>query len=72
MVLYKGKYTQKARSQPGKQVMGNSMSLRKFFMDNNVNMDGIWIDSIVTLINNNFKIKQKPRHYNVLIPFLIY
>ena len=63
---YKGKYTQKARSQPGKQVITNSMSLKKFLMDNNVNMDGIWIDSIVTLINKNFKIKQKPRHYNVL------
>ena len=68
---YKGKYTQKARSQPGKQVITNSMSLRNFFIDNNVNMEGVWIDSIVTLINNNFKIKQKPRHYNVLSPSII-
>ena len=66
-----GGYAKKARSQPGKQVMGNSMSLRKFFMDNNVNMDGVWIDSIVTLINNNFKITQKPKHYNVLYPSII-
>ena len=68
---YKGKYTQKARSQPGKQVITNSMSLRKFLMDNNINMDGVWIDSIVTLINKNFKIKQKPKNYNVLFPSTI-
>ncbi len=68
---YKGKYTKKARSQPGKQVITNSMSLRKFLMDNNLNMKGVWIDSIVTLINKNFKIAQKPRYYKVLFPSTI-
>ena len=66
-----GGHTTKARSQPGKQVLTNSMSLRKFFIENNINMEGIWIDSIVTLINNNFKITKKPRHYNVLFPSTI-
>jgi hypothetical protein len=66
-----GSHIKKARSKPGKQVITNSMSLRKFLMDNNINMDGVWIDSIVTLINKNFKIEQKPRHYNVLFPSTI-
>jgi hypothetical protein len=66
-----GKYTEKAHSQPGKQVMANAMSLRKFLIDNGVNMEGVWVNSIVTLLNNNFKIEQKPRHYNVLFPSTI-
>lgn len=51
---------------PGKQVMNNAISLRKFLMDNDVNMDGIWVNSIVILLNNNFKIEKKSRHYYVL------
>ena len=47
------------------------MSLRNFLVDNNINMDGVWIDSIVTLINNNFKIEKKPKNYNVLFPSTI-
>ena len=62
------KYTKKARSQPGKQVLRNAMSLRNFLVDNNVHMDGLWIDSIVTLLNNNFKIEKKPGAYTILFP----
>jgi hypothetical protein len=63
-----GKYPKKSKSQPGKQVKRNAMSLRKFLIDNKINMEGIWIDSIVTLVNNNFKIERRPTNYNVLFP----
>jgi len=66
-----GSRVKKAKGQPGKQVMANSMSLKKFLEDNGVNMDGVWISSIVTLIDNNFKIEQKPKYYNVLFPSTI-
>ena len=66
-----GKYTKKARSQPGKQVIRNAISLRNFLVDNNIKMDGVWIDSIVTLLNNNFKIEKRPKDYNVLFPSTI-
>lgn len=66
-----GNRVKKAKGQPGKQVMANSMSLKKFLEDNGVDMDGIWISSIVTLIDNNFKIEQKPKYYNVLFPSTI-
>jgi hypothetical protein len=65
------KTIKKAYSQPGKQVMANAMSLRQFLIDNGVNMDGVWVNSIVTLLNNNFKIEKKPQHYNVLFPSTI-
>ena len=66
-----GKYTKKAHSQPGKQVMRNAISLKNFLTDNNINMDGVWIDSIVTLVKNNFKIEKKPKDYNILFPSTI-
>lgn len=66
-----GNRVKKAKGQPGKQVMTNSLSLKKFLVDNGVNMDGIWVNSIVTLINNNFRIEQKPKHYTVLFPSTI-
>ena len=40
-------------------------------MNNNVNMEGVWIDPIVTLIKNNFKINEKPRYYKILFPSTI-
>lgn len=61
-----GSRVKKAKGQPGKQVMANSISLKKFLEDNGVNMDNLWIGSIVTLVNNNFKIEQNPKYYNVL------
>lgn len=71
-LFYKnGNRVKKAKGQPGKQVMANSMSLKKFLEDNGVNMDGVWISSIVTLIDNNFKIEQKPKYYNILFPSTI-
>ena len=71
-LFYKnGNRVKKAKGQPGRQVMANSMSLKKFLEDNGVNMDGVWISSIVTLIDNNFKIEQKPKYYNVLFPSTI-
>lgn len=66
-----GSRVKKAKGQPGKQVMANSMSLKKFLEDNGVNINGVWINSIVTLIDNNFKIEQKPEYYNVLFPSTI-
>lgn len=71
-LFYKnGNRVKKAKEQPGRQVMANSMSLKKFLEDNGVNIDGVWISSIVTLVNNNFKIEQKPKYYNVLFPSTI-
>ena len=71
-LFYKnGNRVKKAKGQPGKQVMANSMSLKKFLEDNGVNMDGVWISSIVTIIDNNFKIEQKPKYYHVLFPSTI-
>ncbi len=37
-------------------------------IDNKVNVENVWINSIVTLVNKNFKIVQKPKHYNILFP----
>ena len=31
-------------------------------------MDGVWIDSIVTFLNNNFNIEKKSKDYTVLFP----
>lgn len=58
----------KAKSQPGKQVLVNAISLREFLIDNCIDMDGIWIQAIVTLVNKNFKIEEKPKHYTILFP----
>lgn len=65
------KYTKRISSQPGKQVKRNSMSLRKFLIDNNIRMDNVYIDSIVTLVNNNFRIERRPTNYTVLYPAYI-
>ena len=50
-----GRTIKRATSNPGKQVLANTISLRKFLIDNGINMDGIWIQSIVTLVNKNFR-----------------
>jgi hypothetical protein len=63
-----GKYAKKSRSQPGEQVMRNVMSLKNFLEKNNVKTYGVWLDPIVTLVNNNFKIIEKPKNYKVLYP----
>ncbi|WP_052374199.1 nuclease-related domain-containing protein [Methanobacterium sp. SMA-27] len=61
----------KALSQPGKQVISNVVSLKKFLIDKDINMDKVWVNGIVTLLNNNFKIEQKPKYYNILFPSTI-
>jgi len=66
-----GNTVKKAQSQPGKQVIANAMSLRKFLISNGVNMNGVWVSSIVTLLDKNFKIEKKPKNYNVLFPSTI-
>ena len=66
-----GKTIERARSQPGKQVINNAMSLRKFLINKGINMDGVWVSSIVTLLDKNFKIERKPKNYNVLFPSTI-
>ena len=63
-----GKNVEKEYIQPGKQVIANVMSLKKFFINNEVSMVGVSINAIVTLVDNNFKIEQKPEHYKVLFP----
>lgn len=63
-----GRTIKRAKSHPGKQVLANSMSLRKFLINNGIDMDGVWIQSIVTLVNKNFKIEEKTRQYTVLFP----
>ncbi|ADZ09735.1 NERD domain protein [Methanobacterium lacus] len=66
-----GEGIKKSKGQPGKQVMRNAMSLKRFMATNNINMKGVWIDPIVTLVNNNFEIIEKPEYYNVLSPSAI-
>lgn len=67
----KGNYLKKSQSQPGKQVMRNVMSLKKFLEKNNINTYGVWLDPIVTLVNKNFKINEKPKNYKILYPSTI-
>ncbi len=66
-----GKYIKKTQTQPGEQVMRNVISLKKFLESNRINMYGVWINPIVTLMNNNYKIIEKPEYYHVLPPSAI-
>ena len=61
-------YTKKVHNPPGKQAMANAISLRKFLIKKGVNMNGIWVNSIVTIQKINFKLEQKPTRHNVLSP----
>lgn len=63
--------TKKSKGQPGKQVMRNTMSLKRFLVTNKINMKGVWINPIVTLVNDNFEIAVKPEYYNILSPSAI-
>jgi hypothetical protein len=67
----RGKYIKKSKSQPGEQVMRNVFSMKKFLESNKIKMYGVWVDPIVTLVNNNFEIAEKPEYYNVLSPSAI-
>jgi hypothetical protein len=53
-------------SQPGKQVLTNVKDLNKFLDSYSVNLNDLWINPIVTLISNNYKIKTKPKHYDIV------
>lgn len=66
-----GRDLYKIYKSPGKQVMNNAISLRKFLSSKGIKMEDVWVHSIVTLPDNNFKIKKKPRNYNVLLPSTI-
>lgn len=55
-------------SQPGKQVIKNAKALKNYLDLNGVNVNDLVINSIVTLIENNYKIKTKPKQYNIVNP----
>lgn len=63
-----GRRITKARGQPGKQVIRNSISLKNFLTENGINLGVIRINAIVTLVNKNFKIEKEPKNYKVLFP----
>ncbi len=63
-----GGQVKRAYSQPGRQVLGNSMALKEFLLSEGVNMQDLWINSIVTLLKNNFEIRTAPRNYDILLP----
>lgn len=67
----KGRDLYRIYKSPSKQVMNNSISLRKFLSSKGVKIEDVWVHSIVTLLDNNFKIEEKPRNYNVLFPSTI-
>lgn len=64
----KGEYLKESKSQPGTQAKRNAFSLKKFLEKNNINMYGVWVDTIVTLVNGNFEMYDKPKYYSVLHP----
>jgi len=64
----KGDYITESKSQPGTQVMRNVISLKKFLENNKINMNHVWIEPIVTLVNENFELQDKPKYYSVLNP----
>ena len=55
-------------SQPGKQVLANTKALKNFLDLNGINVAGLEINSIVSLIKNNYKIKIRPNRYNIVNP----
>ncbi|MTK13072.1 MAG: NERD domain-containing protein [Clostridiaceae bacterium] len=63
-----GEYLKESKSQPGTQAKRNAISLKKFLEKNNIKMYGVWIDPIVTLVNENFEINKNPKYYEVLPP----
>lgn len=66
--LYKSHYkTQEVFKSPGKQAKSNSMALRDYLARNGLNMDNVWINSIVAF-NGNLKINKKPKYYDILRP----
>ena len=65
----KGKhYTLDLTKDPGKQAKKNAIALRNFLKSEGFNVRNLWIEAIVTFVNENVIIKEKPRNYKILNP----
>ena len=53
---------------PGKQAKENAIALRNFLKSEGINIKNLWIEAIVTLVNENVIIKKEPRNYKILNP----
>jgi hypothetical protein len=56
--------SQKMKRNPGNQVRLNALDLSKFL--NKKFGRKIWVNGVVTLINNNFKVVKRPEYYSVV------
>jgi len=64
----KGRKSIKAKSNPGAQVLRNSILLRDFFKENGIENKNLWVYAIVSMVNGNVKIVKSPKHYFILKP----
>lgn len=57
----------KVKTNPAHQVIRNTMELKSFLETRGVD-SSIWFQAIVAFKNSNFKVKEKPKAYRVLVP----
>ncbi|MBU4535438.1 MAG: NERD domain-containing protein [Euryarchaeota archaeon] len=57
----------KSKSNPGKQIKRNALSLKKF-LDHSMDMDKVWINSLVVMVNGHVDIIDPTPHYNIIRP----
>jgi len=63
-----GRRSVKAKSNPGVQVLRNSMLLRDFLKEKGIENKNLWVYAIVSMVSGNVKIIKSPKHYFILKP----
>ena len=56
-----------SKSNPGKQIKRNALSLKKF-LEQSMDMDKVWINSLVVMVNGHVDIKGSTPHYYITRP----
>ncbi|HMK53405.1 MAG TPA: nuclease-related domain-containing protein [Methanobacteriaceae archaeon] len=58
----------KSLSNPGKQSKSKTMELRKFLNSQDVNIEYVWINPIVSLPSDQYRADKKPHNYDLMNP----
>ncbi|MEG3225214.1 MAG: hypothetical protein BME94_06795 [Methanobacteriales archaeon Met13] len=58
----------KSISNPGKQAKSKTMELRRFLNSHEVNVEYVWMNPVVSLPLDNYRVDEKPRNYNLMTP----
>lgn len=56
-----------SNSNPGKEVKSDTIALKQYLMENNINLNDTWVNSVVAF-KGKYKIRKPPENYDLMLP----